>query len=228
MEFEVLGPSDFKPKGGRRKRGGAEPDQATVVEPEELVIQDNTPVTDLGDLPNKDSYRTIAMGMLTNIVNNVRTGLVDVITSDIAKQTAMLGVTVAVAATVINKVDHIYSADMCSPLTVQVASSLSSVGFTTKENQCAAAAKAYDDVFNLLKPAIAAAVAVPAGKLVDTIRIKVGEGFIATAMVAIAKRFGLSSSSDAATAPKGKKGGRTKRRGSKKGRKGGKSRKHRR
>ena len=227
MDISVLGPSDFKKQGGRKK-GGANSDQAPVVEPEELVIEDNTPVTDIGDLANKESYRTIAMGMLTNIANNVRKGLVDAITSDIAKQTAMLGVTVAVAAAVIDKVDGIYSADVCSPLTVQVASSLSSVGFTTKENQCAAAAKAYDDVFNLLKPAIAAAVAVPAGKLVDTIRIKVGEGFLGQAMVAIAKRFGLPLGDSAAPPPQKKKGGRTKRRGSKKGRKGGKSRKHRR
>lgn len=241
FEKQLLGPSDFKPKGGRRKRGGADPDQAPVVQ---MVIEETSSVSD-GDQDTinqmssekKRGYRDIVMTVLSRIATDAHTAL----TSQVAKDAAILGITVVAAGAAIQQVDAAYKGALCTPLTNQIASSLTLVGFPTKEEECRHANQAYNQVFGLLKPIVTTVVSAAAGKLVNTVRISVGEGFVGKAMVALANHFGLPLGDSAAPpAPTGKSargsksaapgatGGRTKRRGSKKGRKGGKSRKHRR
>jgi len=231
MEFEVLGPSDFKPKGGRRKRGGAEPDQATVVE---------TPVVRMIDVDEDSSDVKEEVTKNTTLREIVKVAIkksVDVIhqalQSEAAKNTAILGITVIAATTALAAADKFYAGDVCSIGVQQMADTVAAYGLTGPKIKCDAAQKAYIETMNLLKPAILGGLGAASSRLMG-IKITIGEGFIANIMNKVITS--LQATPDAspaegapATAPKQpKKGGRTKRRVSKKGRKGGKSRKHRR
>jgi hypothetical protein len=226
VQFVILEERDFK-KGGRRK-GGADPDQAPVVE---TTLEIDSPGEVLNELPagvNKASLKSV-------VIETIRLGSVAIhkaLTSEAAKNLAILGVVAGASAGALNMADSFYGSDVCSPAMEQLAESMATFGITGSKLKCVAAMEAYKSTFALLKPAVYLALSSATGRLIG-IKINIGEGFLAQAMNAMISK--LQATPDAspaegapAPAPKGKKGGRTKRHGMKKGRKGGKSRKHRR
>ena len=222
VEFTLLDKSDFQ-KGGRRKRGGVDPDQAPVVSP---TLEIDLPAVQVeADDKLKTPLRNLVMGAIKKSVEVMHAAL----TSEAAKNTAILGITVAASSAALNMADQYYGKDICSPAMAQLAASLAGVGLTGNRDKCDVALKAYNDTFALLKPLVISAVGAATGRLVG-IKINIGEGFITNTMNKVISSMQATPDVPAegalAPAAKAKKGGRTKRHGMKK--KGSKSRKHRR
>ena len=213
-------------KGGRKKRGGADGDQAPVSEP---TLEIDLPAEDVEvDADKKSTLRELVLGSIRKSMEVMHAAL----TSETAKNTAVLAITLTTSLGALAAADQHYGGDICSPRMAQLASVMAGVGLTGNQMKCAAAQKAYEDTFNLLKPLIISAIGAATGRLVG-LKISIGEGFISSAMnkvisgIEVTPAAAAAGPAAAAAAPKEKKekkGGRTKRSGSKKGRKSRRSR----
>lgn len=236
----LLDESQLPKRAGRRK-GGADPDQAPVVQTVEI---DEPGVTLSADAAKvKAPLRKLVMEGIIQGVQAMSTSLSNALKSDTAQNLAILGVVVASSAGALQIADDFYGKDVCSPAMTQLAESMASFGMTGSRDKCAVSIQAYKDTFALLKPLVYTAVSAATSRVIG-VKINIGDGFLAKAMNMMISR--LQATPDTPEAPadaapstgksaRGSKpaapaatGGRTKRRGSKKGRKGGKSRKHRR
>jgi hypothetical protein len=217
--FTLLARDDFM-KGGRKKRGGADGDQAPVSEP---TLEIDLPAEDVEvDAEKKSTLRELVLGSIRKSMEVMHAAL----TSETAKNTAVLAITLTTSLGALAAADQHYGGDICSPRMAQLASAMAGVGLTGTQMKCAAAQKAYEDTFNLLKPLIISAIGAATGRLVG-LKISIGEGFISSAMNKVISGIEVTPAASPEPAPKEKKekkGGRTKRSGSKKGRKSRKSR----
>jgi len=126
------------------------------------------------------------------------------------------------AGTVLFAADKYYSPEVCSNQWQKAVEAMTLVGISSPGDKCALAKRAYDAGMGAAMAS--AGLLITAAVQTATPSIDVSDGVFNGVKDAIRKKlFG-----SAARQVKGKKGGRTKRRGSKKGRKGGKSRKSRR
>jgi hypothetical protein len=217
--FTLLSREDFM-KGGRRKRGG-DPDQAPVSEP---TLDIDLPEEEVDvDPEKKATLRALVLGSIRKSLDVMHAAL----TSETAKNTAVLAITITTSLGVLAAADQQYGGDICSPRMAQLASAMAGVGLTGNQIKCAAAQKAYEDTFALLKPLVISAIGAATGRLIG-LKLSIGEGFITSAMNKVIAGMQATPDAPAETAPapttKARKGGRTKRSGSKKSRKSRKSR----
>lgn len=131
----------------------------------------------------------------------------------------------AAAAGVLFAADRYYSPEVCSLQWQTAVQAMTLAGVTSAKDKCDLAKNAYDA--GMATAMLSAGALVTAAVRAGAPSINVDDGVINGVKKAIRERV-FGSSAAPAPATKGKKGGRTKRRGSKKGRKGIKSRKSRR
>ena len=208
--------------GRRSKSRGGAGDQAEEVNVDSPDVQLSPEVAALPE-EKKTHLRNQAIAML----KTVRKGIYDALTSKTSKNVAIAAVTVATVIGALKMAEDSYSDQLCTVQDEARADFIKSFGFAGQAAVCEATKKAYMDTINTIKGVSSPIVAAAVGNVIG-LRLSFGEGFVGKMMNTIAEKLGSSVEESAPPQVKGKKGGRTKRRGSNKGRKGGKSRKHRR